>query len=152
MNDKKSVRMNADEAWSFLAAAHTGILTTLRSDGFPVSLPVWFVVEDRTVLVAGPGHTKKFVRVRNDDRCSFLAETGDRWAELQAVQITGRARLMDSPDWEHVDSLLDAKYAGFRTPRSEMPAETREYYDNSRSLLAIEPEGRLLTWDNRKLF
>lgn len=143
--------MTQDEAWDFLARSHTGILTTLRADGFPVSLPVWFVVQDRTVLVAGPGHTKKFVRVRNDERCGFLVETGERWAELIAVHLSGRARIVEAPDWDHVDALLDAKYAGYRTPRSEMPDETRDYYDNSRRLLAIEAEGRLLNWDNRRL-
>ena len=36
------VRLDDDEAWAELDAAHTGILTTLRRDGWPVSLPVWF--------------------------------------------------------------------------------------------------------------
>ena len=40
-------RLTADEAWREIASAHTGILTTLRRDGMPIALSVWFVVEDR---------------------------------------------------------------------------------------------------------
>ena len=39
-----SVRLSDEEAWAELAAAHTGIFTTLRRDGRPVTLPTWFVV------------------------------------------------------------------------------------------------------------
>ena len=36
------VRLTSDEAWAFVEHAHTGIFTTLRRDGQPVALPVWF--------------------------------------------------------------------------------------------------------------
>ncbi len=146
-----SIRLSDDEAWEVLAASHTGILTTLRRDGYPVTLPVWFVVEDRAVYVAGPAVTRKFARVRHDRRASFLVESGERWAELRAVQITGRAEVVENPDWEHIDALLDAKYGSLRTPREQMPASARARYDAARALLRIVPEGRLLTWDNARL-
>lgn len=146
-----SVRMSDDEAWAFLAAGHTGILTTLRRDGRPVSLPVWFVVDGRRILVAGPAASKKMGRVRNDDRVAFLVETGDRWAELEAVHVSGRARIVEQPDWDAVDALIDAKYAGVRTPRNEMPESARRRYDATRSLIEIVPDGDLLSWDNHRL-
>ena len=46
------------------AGAHTGVLTSLRRDGAPVSLPVWFVALDRRIYVSGPARTKKFARIR----------------------------------------------------------------------------------------
>jgi nitroimidazol reductase NimA-like FMN-containing flavoprotein (pyridoxamine 5'-phosphate oxidase superfamily) len=81
--------MTEDEAWDMLEHAHTGILTTLRHDGRPVALPIWFVVIDRRVYVTTRG--KKVVRARNDSRASFLVESGDRWAELRAVHVDCRA-------------------------------------------------------------
>ena len=146
-----SVRLTEDEAWAVLATAHTGILTSLRKDGSPISLPVWFAVDGRTILVTGPRRGKKFVRVRNDPRVSFLVESGEAWKELCAVHVSGRAELVDTPDWEHVDRLLAAKYEGFITPREQMPEKTREHYDVGRLLMRIVPEGRLLTWDNSRL-
>jgi hypothetical protein len=52
------IRLSVDEAWDTIDRAHTGILTTLRRDGVPVSLPVWFVVLDRRIYVSGPANTK----------------------------------------------------------------------------------------------
>jgi hypothetical protein len=145
------VRLSDDEAWEVLASSHTGILTTLRADGFPVTLPVWFVVVEREVLVAGPAKTHKFTRVRRDDRVAFLVESGMRWTELRAVQLTGRAVIDPAPDWERIDAAFDRKYAGFRTPRADMPESARRRYDADRALLRIAPTGPLLSWDNHRL-
>ena len=56
------IRLSEDEAWDVLGKFHTGILTTLRRDGTPVSLPVWYVVDERTIIVKTPPRTKKVVR------------------------------------------------------------------------------------------
>ena len=90
-----SVRLTPDEAWDVLERAHTGILTTLRRDGMPISLPMWFVVLDRTICIGAPSGTKKLARLRHDPRASFLVESGERWAELEAVHLTGRIEVVD---------------------------------------------------------
>jgi PPOX class probable F420-dependent enzyme len=146
-----SIRLSDDEAWGVLAVSHTGILTSLRRDGVPVSLPVWFVVDGRTVLVAGPSSSYKFVRLRRDPRVAFLVESGQAWKDLTAVHLIGVAEVVDRPDWDSVDEQFDAKYANFRTARSDMPASARARYDGSRSLVRLTPSERLLTWDNRRL-
>jgi hypothetical protein len=146
-----SVRLSDDEAWEVLSTAHTGILTSLRGDGMPVSLPVWFVVDGRSVLVAGPASSYKFLRLRRDPRAAFLVESGLAWKELSAVHLIGLGEIVARPDWEAVDERFDAKYGGFRTPRSEMPASARARYDGARSLVRVIPTERLLTWDNHRL-
>ena len=88
--------------------------------------------------------------MRHDDRVSFLVESGERWRELRAVHVVGRAQIVEDPDWAHVDALLDAKYLGYRTPRGDMPESARERYDSQRALVRVTPEGRLLTWDNAR--
>lgn len=62
------VRLSEDDAWHELETAHTGILTTMRGDGWPVPLPVWFIARDRRVYVRTPAKTKKVGHVRNDPR------------------------------------------------------------------------------------
>ena len=146
-----SVRLSDEEAWEVLRTAHTGILTTLRRDGSPVAVPVWFVVDGRVIYVTGPKTTKKFVRIQHDPRVSFLVESGDAWKELCAVHVNGQAELIDDPDWEHIDGLLAEKYKGFITPREEMPERTRQHYDVGRRLLRITPDRDLITWDNSRL-
>ena len=76
------IRLSEDEAGDVLDKSHTGILTTLRRDGTPVSLPVWYVADGRTIVVKTPPRTKKVVRVERDARASFLVVSGERWIDL----------------------------------------------------------------------
>ncbi len=147
-----SVRMDREEALAFLARGHTGILTTLRRDGMPIALPVWFVVDGGRVYVATPAGAKKVGRVRHDDRVSFLVESGERWAELKAVQLNGRARILEGEERvADVLALLDTKYAAFRTPARAMPERTKAHYGGGRVILEIVPDERVLSWDNTKI-
>ena len=148
-----SIRLSPSEAWQVIEDAHTGILTTLRRDGMPVSLPVWFVVLDRRVYVAGPARTKKFARIRRDARVAFLVESGTAWAELVGVHLTGTARELDDPELlARVHAALDAKYSAFRSDHALMPARTAQHYETATATIAIEPDERVLSWDNARLF
>jgi nitroimidazol reductase NimA-like FMN-containing flavoprotein (pyridoxamine 5'-phosphate oxidase superfamily) len=147
-----SLRLSPDEAWEFLEKGHTGILTSLRRDGWPISLPVWYVALERRIYVSGPARTKKFGRMKRDPRVSFLVETGLEWKKLSAVHVTGRARIVSDPALiERVQKAMDAKYAAFRTDRSKMPGATAQHYQQGSTTVCIEPEGKLLTWDNARL-
>jgi nitroimidazol reductase NimA-like FMN-containing flavoprotein (pyridoxamine 5'-phosphate oxidase superfamily) len=149
----RSIRLSSSEAWQVIEGSHTGILTTLRRDGMPISLPVWFVALDGRVYVSGPGRTKKFARLRHDARVAFLVESGTAWAELVGVHLTGTAREIHDPDLlTRVRDALDAKYSAFRSDRAGMPERTREYYEMATATIEIEPEARMLTWDNARLF
>jgi len=147
-----SVRLDDAEIWAELSSAHTGILTTLRADGAPVALPVWFVALDRRIYVSGPARTHKFARIRRDPRCSFLVESGERWSELRAVHLSGVAAIVaDAELLDRVGAALDEKYRGFRTSRSAMPTGTREHYSVERATVEIVPAGRPISWDNSRL-
>jgi PPOX class probable F420-dependent enzyme len=145
------IRLTSDEAWEAVGAAHTGILTTLRRDGMPIALPVWFVVDDRTVAMMTPAGTKKIARVRHDPRASFLVESGERWVELRAVHLTGRVEIVeDATCVSRIESAVNDKYAAFRPPVANLPAATQAYYA-SQVFLRFVPDGRILTWDNARI-
>ena len=149
----RSIRLDVDDAWAALARAHTGILTTLRGDGAPIALPVWFVVLDRRVYVSGPARTKKFARIARDPRVSFLVESGERWVDLLGVHLTGTARVVDDPALaSRVAAALDAKYHTFRTPRDSMPEPTRAHYETVTTTIEIVPDDRILSWENARMF
>lgn len=135
-----------------LAKAHTGIYTTLRADGVPITLPVWFVALDERIYVASPAHRKKVARVRKDPRVSFLVESGERWADLVGVHVTGRAQIVeDAERIAQVRDLLDAKYGSFRSKRSAMPEETRSQYETEVVVMEIVPDDRILSFDNSRV-
>jgi PPOX class probable F420-dependent enzyme len=145
------IRLTPDEAWEAVGAAHTGILTTLRRDGMPIALPVWFVVDDRTVVISTPAGTKKIARVRHDPRASFLVESGELYTELRGVHLTGEVEIVeDATATSRIEAAVNAKYAAFRPPAASLPAAAQAYYA-SQVFLRFVPDGRILTWDNARL-
>jgi PPOX class probable F420-dependent enzyme len=146
-----SIRLTLDEAWEAVESAHTGILTTLRRDGMPIALPVWFVVDDRSVALMTPAGTKKIARIRHDPRASFLVESGDQYTELRGVHLTGRVELVeDAAATSRIEAAVNLKYAAFRPPAASLPAAAQAYYAQQ-AFLRFVPDGRILTWDNARL-
>jgi len=148
------LRLSRAEAFAEIAAAHTGILVSLRRDGVPIALPVWHVVLDARIYVGAPAHSKKIARVRRDPRVSYLVESGERWIDLRGVHVTGLARIVDDdPDLvARVASETSRKYAGFAGDRAAMPDDTRGYYERPRAMIEIVPDDRILSWVNANLF
>lgn len=143
-----SVRLAADEAWRVIEASHTGLLTTLRADGSPITLPVWFVVVDRTICLSAPSRTKKVSRVRRDPRAAFLVESGMQWDELRAVHLNGLVEVVDDePERQLIAAAVERKYRDFQTPSTVMPADTQAHYAD-RTFLRLRPYERVLSWDN----
>jgi hypothetical protein len=143
--------MTDEEAWEVVHSAHTGIFTTLTATGWPVSLPIWFVVMDRNVYVRTPEKAKKLTRISHDDRGCFLVESGKRWAELAAVEMPVRASVIADESVESAAAgLFDQKYRSFRTSRRQLPDATKSHYSGTR-LIRLEPSGKLVTWDNSRL-
>jgi pyridoxine/pyridoxamine 5'-phosphate oxidase len=153
----KTVRMSVDEAWQMLEASHSGVFTTLRRDGMPISLPVWFVVENRTIVIGTPTTAKKAVRVRRNPVSTFLVQSGVRWVELAAVHLVGRTELIDTTDeWlAWYDHERQTKYGAFALAREDMPGATRRAYEErgDRVYLRFIPdeEERLIRFDNKRL-
>jgi PPOX class probable F420-dependent enzyme len=146
-----AIRLTVDEAWDAVESAHTGILTTLRRDGMPIALPVWFVVDDRSIALMTPAGTKKIARVRHDPRASFLVESGEQYATLRGVHLTGRVEVVeDATATSRIEALVNAKYAAFRPPVDSLPAAAQAYYAKQ-AFLRFVPDSRILTWDNARL-
>jgi PPOX class probable F420-dependent enzyme len=150
---RRTVRLSAEESWATIEASHTGIFTTMRRDGTPISLPVWFVALDRNIYMTTPVGAKKVARVRNNPRAAFVVESGERWAELRAVHLTGRATVVDDDDLAAlVRTAADAKYDAFRVQREAMPEATTERYGRQAALIRFTPDDRILSWDNARMF
>ena len=151
---RRGVRLTHEEAWAMLHSNHTGIFTSLRRDGVPIALPVWYAVIDGNVYMTTPGQSKKVARIRHDSRSSFLVESGLKWAELKAVHLTGTASILDveaeSAIADQVRDQLDTKYVAYRTAPRAMSDATRKHYGSS-SLVRFVPDERIVSWNNALL-
>ena len=148
-----SVRLTEDEAWEMLSRAHTGIITTLRRDGWPVSLPMWFSVVDRKIYMRTLAASKKALRIKRDERACFMVESGEAWKDLAAVVMPVRASLID-PDGDEAKRALAeiaVKYQGFGPAEKQVPDATRKHYGAANVMIRLDPAGDLITWNNTKI-
>ena len=145
-----SIRLTEAESWEFLERSRVGVFTSLKLDGTPISLPVWFAPLEGRIYLHGPSSSKKFTRVRNNPRVSFVCESGERWVELTAVHLTGQARVLcdEHALEESVSAAFDRRYAELRP--STIPKAARDNYRQF-SVIEIVPDARILSWDNSRL-
>jgi len=151
MSGKPSPRMTAEEVWDYVANGHTGILSTLRRDGVPIAMPLWYACLDRKLYAQTRG--RKLERIRRDPRSSFLVESGQRWADLQAVHLTGLSEIveLDGALADRFRAEMDRKYATFRSS-SSMPKATADFYATAVTrVVRFTPDERVLNRDNTKL-
>lgn len=144
-------RLTNDEVWEYVADAHTGIMTTLRRDGMPISTPLWFAAVDQAIYVHTRG--KKLKRIGHDERASFLVESGVAWRDLTAVHFTGAAHVIE-PDDELLDRIereMQRKYEPFRTDPADMPEHIAAAYGAGMKWLRFVPDNRVLSWNNSAL-
>jgi nitroimidazol reductase NimA-like FMN-containing flavoprotein (pyridoxamine 5'-phosphate oxidase superfamily) len=143
------ITLSDEEAWAFLQAGHTGILSTMRADGYPIALPVWYAVDDHVIYTRTPATASKLKRIRRNPRASFLVEHGLHWRELQAVVISVDAQIIeDEAGATRVFELMNAKYEAFRTVN--LPDASKRHYSTS-TAIALKPAGSFVTWDNSRL-
>lgn len=148
---RRSPRLNDDEIWEFVTDAHTGVMTTLRRDGMPIALPLWYMVVDRAIYTSSRG--KKLVRLANNSKASFLVETGDMWVDLKAAHFTGTASIIE-PDATLLAKLNaenNRKYARFRPPSNDLPDSAKQVYANTMQWIRFVPDPRVLSWENARL-
>jgi PPOX class probable F420-dependent enzyme len=144
------VKLSEEEIWLRLAGAHTAIVTTLRRDGMPISLPVWFVVEDRTVVFSSPTRARKVDRLVRDPRAALLVESGRYWRDLAAVHLTGTVQFeRDKAEIQRLDGLIARKYAPYRDTAA-MPHKAQQHYAE-KTFMRLVPEERVLSWDNSRI-
>lgn len=146
-----SFRLSNKEAWAMIARAHTGIFTTLRRDGRPVSLPVWHIADGGSIYLRTPAVSKKLIRIRNDPRANFLVEQGKAWTELAAVTVPVLASIVDDQqEATRVTAEFEAKYRDYELPDEQLPAPVRATYADM-TVIRLTPDGRFLSWNNAAL-
>lgn len=64
--------MTEEQREAFLATPRLGILTTLRDDGSPIAVPVWFEWDGAVARVFSGATSLKIRRLRRDARASLL--------------------------------------------------------------------------------
>jgi PPOX class probable F420-dependent enzyme len=67
-------RMKPDDVTEFLAQPHIGVLATLRQDGRPYTVPVWFLHHDEAFWITGTYDRVWCKQLFHDPRASLCVE------------------------------------------------------------------------------
>ena len=145
--------LSDSELWTFIADAPTGMLTTLRRDGWPVTLPVWFVALDGAIYIPSFASLKKVLRIKNDPRGSFLVESGRGWTELRAATLAVTADILtDGAEFDRAQAALAAKYPPeVAVPFDRLPRAIQSFYGTDAVVIRLRPVTGPISWDNSKI-
>jgi PPOX class probable F420-dependent enzyme len=84
-------------------------LATVRPDGRPHQVPVWFLWDGATILIFSEPEKQKIRNLRANPQASLALEALDEGGDI--VVVEGRAELLDAMVSEDVLAVYEAKYA-----------------------------------------
>jgi PPOX class probable F420-dependent enzyme len=129
--------MTDAERDEFLADRRYGILTTLRADGMPVSIPVWYEWDGATLRMFAHQASGKLKRINHDARATVLVvnhpDEPEHW-----VSFDGRITVHDEGGLEMAERVFDLYYPPGDERRSELES-WRKMKDQWR-LLQLKPD------------
>ena len=106
-----------EEAIAMLRKANPAVVTTLRSDGQPVSTATWYLWDDGRVLVNMDEGRKRLEHVRNDPRVTLSVLDEGNW--YTHLSIIGRVtELREDEDLTDIDRLA-RQYLGKPYPQRD---------------------------------
>jgi PPOX class probable F420-dependent enzyme len=145
------VIMSGEEIAGFISDHGTAVLTSLRADGRPVPLPVWYVALDGALYFQTPLRSRRVGNIERDPRVAVLIDDGERWEHLRGVLIQGTAeRVTDEAVLTRVLAAFAELFADVTVPESRMPAAASAHYAG-KAVFRVPIPGRPVSWDNRKL-
>jgi PPOX class probable F420-dependent enzyme len=84
-------------------------LTSYKRDGTGIATPVWFVIDDRRLLVMTDPESFKVKRVRRNPDVTIAPCTAT--GRLRGDPVPGRADLLPDSERPHLDQLMEGKYS-----------------------------------------
>ena len=74
------------------------VLATVKKDGRPHLVPMWFVPDSPAIEVWSYGRSQKTLNLRRDPRATLLLETGTDYGELRGVSLECDVEFLESAD------------------------------------------------------
>jgi len=109
-----------DDVRKLLLKANPAVVSTLRSDGAPVSVATWYLLEDDDRVLLNMDHSRvRIGHLRRDPRVSLTVLDEDSW--YTHVSLIGRVvEMADDEGLRDIDRL-SRHYNGRPYPNRESP-------------------------------
>src|SRR3954465_11603664 len=118
-------------------------LSTVRPDGTPHVIPIWFSWDGESVLIATKPHAKKVANLRTNPR--VILALGEPDDDFDVGLVEGLAEIVDSPAGE---VLPPAHLAKYRDAMAEIGLSREEYLETYSLVVRVRPT-RFLPWHGR---
>jgi PPOX class probable F420-dependent enzyme len=148
MSERDRLRMSEEEVLALLDECGRAQVATFNPDGSAHLVPLSLMQFDGRLAFWTDPASQKVKNLRRDPRITCLIETGNRFDEFRAVQITGRAAVVDD-----LDTSVRAGEALFARHIGPLGDDMKAYVAGlapNRVVIVVEPE-RVVSWDHRKL-
>lgn len=107
----------SDQAKQMLAKANPAVISTVRSDGQPVSAATWYLLRGEEILVNMDEGRVRLKHMRKDPRVSLTVLDSDDW--YTHVTVIGRVtRMYDDDGLADIDAL-SRHYSGQEYPQRD---------------------------------
>jgi PPOX class probable F420-dependent enzyme len=130
--------MSDEERERFLSKPRYGILNTLRSDGWPIGVPVWFDWDGETVRIFSSVVSPKMKRLARDPRASLLV-VNDPSEKESWVAFDGVVSIQEEGGLELAE-LLASRYWDLSEPIRQETLELWRKAAAALRVLELQPE------------
>jgi PPOX class probable F420-dependent enzyme len=146
---RAAMRMTDDEVEAFLAMGRRVQVATRDAGGQIDLVPMSYLFWGGRLAVWTDPASQKVRNLRRDPHVACLVEAGERFEDFRAVQLRGRAELIDDVDSSRqAGELLFARYGS--EPLTDEALAAAAALAPARVVVVIHPD-RIVSWDHRKL-
>ncbi len=151
MSRRGLISMTEDEVADFLEQRRTIVLGTVKPDGQPHLVPMWFVPDGKCVELWTFGKAQKTLNLRRDPRATLMAETGSSYDQLRGVSLECDVEVLEAPeDVERIGTALGRRYDTWEPADEPAALEAVRAQVPKRVGFRFAPT-RTISWDHRKL-
>jgi PPOX class probable F420-dependent enzyme len=148
---RDQIKLSDEELRALLGEERIAVVSSLGPNGWPHSMPLWFVPRDGEVWIWTYAKSQKVRNLERDPRATVLVEAGHEYGELRGAMIESEAVLHRDPEIVlGFAEELTIRYAeGIDSVEGDAKAALEA---QAPKRVAIQfPAVRTRTWDHRKL-
>ena len=143
------IKMSAEEIEEFVQGWHTMNCATINHDGSIHLVAMWYGFLEGCPALETKAKSQKVANLRRNPQITCLIEEGDKYEELQGVEMVGHAEIIEDPDriFELGISVFERNSGQKYTP------DMKPFVDamlNKRVVVKINVD-KYVSWDHRKL-
>lgn len=141
--------LRGDKRWAYLTRARTVRVASLDEDGSIYLSPLWLVVHEKKVYIPIDAASRHGANADAGRALSALFDSGEEYATVSGVRITGSMRKATDPALvEALAQLVYDKYFHVGHPYVEQYLEFGEVA--GRSYYELVPD-KMIGWDMREI-